>query len=75
MHRRCHREMVTRVRRCGNCRYDNPEHAREIVLETDEEMSDGELSDGEVSDNPFELPTGTPPGFHQLTLREELNKH
>lgn len=73
MHKRCHCEMVTHVQRCGNCQCDNPEYVREIVMETEEEMSDGEVSDG--SDNPFDLPTGTPPGFHQLTLRQELNRY
>lgn len=75
MHWRCHREMVTRVQRCGNCRRDNPEYTREIAMETDEEMSDGELSDGYVSDNPFALPAGRPPGFHQFTLGQELHAY
>lgn len=75
IHRRCHREMVTRVRKCGNCRRDHPENAVEIVMETDDEMSDGELSDGYVSDDPFAMPAGMPPGFHQFTLRQELNEY
>ena len=38
MHRTCHRQMVTRLPTCGNCRGRNDEFQREVVLETDEEV-------------------------------------
>ena len=60
MHKLCHREMVTRVRTCGNCCCENAEFKGEVVLETDEEM--------EEEDNPFD--TGTIPVLNVRVVRE-----
>ena len=38
MHSVCHRQMVSRLPTCGNCRGRNDEFQREVVLETDEEV-------------------------------------
>ena len=52
MHKLCHREMVTRVRTCGNCRRKNAEfQGEEVLLETDEEMEE------EGEENPFDIGT------------------
>ena len=70
MHRTCHREMVTRVRNCGNCRRENAEFT-EVVLETDEEM------EGEDEDNPFEI-QGTNAlerMRNELRLYRDQNRH
>ena len=60
MHKLCHREMVTRVRTCGNCRRENAEFEGEVVLETDEEMEEDE------EDNPF----GTIPVSNAAVVRD-----
>ena len=68
MHRICHREMVTRVRNCGNCRRENAEFTG-IVLQTDEEE--------EEEDNPFEF-TGSDSlerMRNELSLYREQNRH
>ena len=51
MHKSCHRQMVTTLPTCGNCRHENAEYQREIVLETNEEMESDE-------ENPFEITIG-----------------
>ena len=71
MHRTCHREMVTRVRNCGNCRRENAEFTG-IVLETDEE-----IEEEEEEDDPFEFPgSNTLERMrNELTLYREQNRH
>ena len=71
MHRACHREMVTRVRNCGNCRRENVEFTG-VVLETDEEMEDDD-----DEDNPFEI-QGTNAlerMVNELRLYRDRNRH
>ena len=64
MHKTCHRQMVTMLPTCGNCRRENDEYQREIVLETDEELESDE-------ENPFEIPIGTtPPPRNTHVVRE-----
>ena len=53
MHKSCHRQMVTTLPTCGNCRRANDAYQREVVLETDEEMESDE-------ENPFEIGTIPP---------------
>ena len=57
--------MVTMLPTCGNCRRENDEYQREIVLETDEEVE----SDGK---NPFEMPIGTAPPLRNAQVVREL---
>ena len=49
MHKPCYRQMVQTVPTCGNCRHENEEYQREVILETDEEL--------ESDDDPFEIGT------------------
>ena len=70
MDRPCHRQMVSVVPTCGNCRRSNEGFQREVVLNTDEEME----SDDE---NPFEIGTVHSIGVGRV-LRElitEMNLH
>ena len=66
MHKPCHRQMVTTLPKCGNCRHENADYQREIVLETDEELE----SEGE--ENPFEISVsaGTRPATNGQVVAE-----
>ena len=55
MHSVCHRQMVSRLPTCGNCRGRNDEFQREVVLETDEEVEEMESDD-----DPFSMGEGMP---------------
>ena len=65
IHRTCHRQMVSMLPTCGNCRRENDGYQREIVLETDEEMESEE-------ENPFEIPIGTTPPLRNAQVLREL---
>lgn len=54
MHKSCHRQMVSMLPTCGNCRRRNDDFQRKIVLETDEEMVSGK-------EHPFAMSEGTIP--------------
>ena len=49
MHSVCHRQMVSRLPTCGNCRGRNDEFQREVVLETDEQVEEMESDDDPFS--------------------------
>ena len=57
--------MVTTLPTCGNCRRENAEYQREIVLETDEEMESDE-------ENPFEITIGMAPLVRNTHVVMEL---
>ena len=65
MHKSCHRQMVTTLPTCGNCRRANDAYQREIVLETDEELESEE-------ENPFEISPGTTPPLRNARVVGEL---
>ena len=57
--------MVTTLRRCGNCRHENAEYQREVVLETDEEMESEE-----EEDDVFDSIAGTRPANDSQLVAE-----
>ena len=57
--------MVSMLPTCGNCRRENAEYQREIVLETDEELESDE-------ENPFDIPIGTAPPLRNAQVVGEL---
>ena len=64
MHKSCHHRMVTTLFRCGNCRHENAEYQREVVLETDEEV------ESEEEDDVFDSIAGTRPATDGQVVAE-----